>query len=202
MLVGVEHVNDEYRGVAHKVISTPSPDIDTSNEGLEPLCRRGTLALNLYTFKRVTYPGFVAEHRFRQETRLRPTAGHCSWPLCWLCWFHLQRPAPTAVRTHRPSVCLIAPVGHHSVGSVPPSSAALTASLSHPCRTASCKATDRARRARKPSREHGPAAAAAGVGHPNHVVPLGARHDVWRASAGAVGHDLKRSADVPQPTVG
>ena len=60
-----------------------------------------TLALNLYTFKRVTYPGFVAEHRFRQETRLRPDGWTLPWPLCWLCWFHLQRLAPTAVRTHR-----------------------------------------------------------------------------------------------------
>jgi hypothetical protein len=29
VLVGVEHVDDEYRGLAHEVVSTPSPDVDT-----------------------------------------------------------------------------------------------------------------------------------------------------------------------------
>jgi hypothetical protein len=51
-------------------------------------------------------------------------------------------------------------------------------SLSHPCPTAS-----RNDRTLPPCTQtippnHGPAAAAAGVRHPNHVVPLGARHDV------------------------
>jgi hypothetical protein len=29
VLIGVEHVDDEDRGVAHEVVSTPSPDVDT-----------------------------------------------------------------------------------------------------------------------------------------------------------------------------
>jgi hypothetical protein len=76
---------------------------------------------------------------------------------------------------------------HHSVGSVLPNSAALTGSLSHPCPTAS-----RNDRTLPPCTQtippnHGPAAAAAGVRHPNHVVPLGARHDVL-ARKSWVGH--------------
>ena len=112
-----------------------------------------TLALNLYTFKRVTYPGFVAEHRFSPGN---PPAARRLDPAVAPLLAVLVSPAASGANSRAYAsahpVCLIAPVGHHSVGSVRPSSAALAASLSHPCRTASCKATDRARRARKPSR--------------------------------------------------
>jgi hypothetical protein len=35
VVVGVEHVDDEYRGVTHELVSTPSPDVHTRKPTIE-----------------------------------------------------------------------------------------------------------------------------------------------------------------------
>lgn len=50
-----------------------------------------TCALSIYTFWHDTYPALRAEHRARQESRLKWDGIAPPWYLCWAYWFGVER---------------------------------------------------------------------------------------------------------------